>query len=70
MWPFNGEYWRDELGYYRVKIVNKCGGAAPEGAPSTGEGAAPAPAAGGADTGGGGADTGGGAPAPAGGDVP
>jgi TolA-binding protein len=70
MWPFNGEYWRDELGYYRVKIVNKCGGAAPEGAPSTGEGAAAAPAAGGADTGGGGADTGGGAPAPAGGDVP
>jgi TolA-binding protein len=70
MWPFNGEYWRDELGYYRVKIVNKCGGAAPEGAPSTGEGAAPAPAAGDADTGGGGADTGGGAPAPAGGDVP
>jgi hypothetical protein len=70
MWPFNGEYWRDELGYYRVKIVNKCGGAAPEGAPSTGE-AAPAPAAGGAE-GGGGADTGGGAPAPApaGGDVP
>jgi TolA-binding protein len=70
MWPFNGEYWRDELGYYRVKIVNKCGGSAPEGAPSTGEGAAPAPAAGGGDTGGGGADTGGGAPAPAGGDVP
>jgi TolA-binding protein len=69
LWPFNGEYWRDELGYYRVKIVNKCGGSAPEGAPSTGEGAAPAPAAGG-DTGGGGADTGGGAPAPAGGDVP
>src|SRR5450755_1711882 len=63
MWPFNGEYWRDDLGYYRVKIVNKCGGAAPEGAPSTGE-AAPAPAAGGAE-GGGGADTGGGAPAPA-----
>jgi TolA-binding protein len=69
MWPFNGEYWRDELGYYRVKIANKCGGAAPEGAPSTGEGAAPAPAAGGAE-GGGGADTGGGAPAPAGGDAP
>ncbi|HMC93755.1 MAG TPA: hypothetical protein VKO16_03180, partial [Polyangia bacterium] len=65
MWPFNGEYWRDELGYYRVKIVNKCGGSAPEGAPSTGEAAAPAPA-----EGGGGADTGGGAPAPAGGDVP
>jgi TolA-binding protein len=72
IWPFNGEYWRDELGYYRVKIANKCGGAAPEGAPSTGETPAAAPAeGGGADTGGGaagGGDTGGGAPA--GGDVP
>ena len=55
IWPFNGEYWRDELGYYRVKIVNKCGGQAPEGAPSTGESATPAAPAGG--------DTGGGAPA-------
>jgi TolA-binding protein len=67
IWPFNGEYWRDELGYYRVKISNKCGGNAPEGAPSTGEAPAAAPAAGGGE-GGGGADTGGGAPA--GGDVP
>ena len=24
IWPFTGEYWRDELGYYRVRIVNKC----------------------------------------------
>jgi tetratricopeptide (TPR) repeat protein len=40
MWPFTGEYWRDELGYYRVKIVNKCAQNAPEGAPSTGEGTA------------------------------
>jgi tetratricopeptide (TPR) repeat protein len=24
-WPFTGEYWRDELGYYRYKLVNKCG---------------------------------------------
>ncbi len=55
IWPFNGEYWRDELGYYRVKIRNKCGGQAPEGAPSTGESATPAAPAGG-DTGGG--DTG------------
>jgi tetratricopeptide (TPR) repeat protein len=23
-WPFDGEYWKDELGYYRVKVVNKC----------------------------------------------
>jgi tetratricopeptide (TPR) repeat protein len=38
MWPFTGEYWRDELGYYRVKILNKCAKNAPEGAPSTGEG--------------------------------
>jgi tetratricopeptide (TPR) repeat protein len=54
IWPFIGEYWRDELGYYRVKIVNKCVRSAPEGAPSTGEtapaagsegGAAPAPGA-------------------------
>ena len=33
-WPFTGEYWRDELGYYRYKLVNKCGRtSAPEGAP-------------------------------------
>ena len=38
MWPFTGEYWKDELGYYRVKIVNKCAKSAPEGAPATGEG--------------------------------
>src|SRR5450432_3471144 len=42
IWPFNGEYWRDELGYYRVKIKNHCGGQAPEGAPATGESATPA----------------------------
>lgn len=24
-WPFDGEYWRDELGYYRVKIASMCG---------------------------------------------
>jgi TolA-binding protein len=61
IWPFNGEYWRDELGYYRVKIKNKCGGQAPEGAPATGETPAPAAPAGG-DTGGApaGGDTGGG----------
>ena len=23
-WPFNGEYWRDELGYYRYKIASRC----------------------------------------------
>ena len=45
-WPFTGEYWRDELGYYRYKLINKCGRTgAPEGAPDgsaaggTGEGA-------------------------------
>ena len=25
IWPFNGEYWRDELGYYRQSIASKCG---------------------------------------------
>lgn len=46
-WPFTGEYWRDELGYYRVKLNNKCERSAPEGAPSgpAGETAAVAPAA-------------------------
>jgi hypothetical protein len=45
-WPFTGEYWRDELGYYRYKLVNKCGrtglpeNAATAGAPEGGEGAA------------------------------
>jgi tetratricopeptide (TPR) repeat protein len=24
VWPFTGEYWRDELGYYRVKIASRC----------------------------------------------
>jgi len=24
MWNFNGEYWKDELGYYRFKIRSKC----------------------------------------------
>jgi TolA-binding protein len=33
-WPFTGEYWRDELGYYRVKLLNKCARSAPEGAPT------------------------------------
>jgi tetratricopeptide (TPR) repeat protein len=44
-WPFLGEYWRDELGYYRYKLLNKCehGTAGPEGAPASGgqEGAVP-----------------------------
>ncbi|MFO0675669.1 MAG: hypothetical protein U0169_03990 [Polyangiaceae bacterium] len=25
VWPFNGEYWRDELGFYRQTITSKCG---------------------------------------------
>ncbi len=25
VWPFNGEYWRDELGFYRQSITSKCG---------------------------------------------
>jgi TolA-binding protein len=49
VWPFTGEYWRDELGYYRVKVANKCQKSEPEGAPATGE---TPPAEGGADTGG------------------
>lgn len=39
IWPFTGEYWRDELGYYRVRVRNRCQHSAPEGAPSTGEAA-------------------------------
>jgi tetratricopeptide (TPR) repeat protein len=23
-WPFTGEYWKDELGYYRVRIASQC----------------------------------------------
>jgi hypothetical protein len=23
-WPFDGEYWKDELGSYRFKVSNKC----------------------------------------------
>ncbi len=33
-WPFTGEYWRDELGYYRFRLTNKCEKSAPEGAPA------------------------------------
>ncbi|MCB9667401.1 MAG: hypothetical protein H6715_04680 [Myxococcales bacterium] len=25
MWPFNGEYWRDELGFYRQQVTSRCG---------------------------------------------
>lgn len=25
LWPFTGEYWRDELGYYQQPISSKCG---------------------------------------------
>lgn len=25
LWPFDGEYWRDELGYYRQQVTNQCG---------------------------------------------
>ncbi len=25
LWPFNGEYWRDELGFYRQQVTNRCG---------------------------------------------
>src|SRR5262249_1439152 len=24
LWPFNGEYWRDELGFYRQVVISKC----------------------------------------------
>jgi len=24
IWPFDGEYWRDELGFYRQTITSKC----------------------------------------------
>src|SRR5690606_42095172 len=24
MWKFNGEYWKDELGFYRFRIQSKC----------------------------------------------
>lgn len=26
LWPFDGEYWRDELGYYRQVVESACGG--------------------------------------------
>ncbi len=25
LWPFQGEYWRDELGFYRQQVTNQCG---------------------------------------------
>jgi tetratricopeptide (TPR) repeat protein len=62
IWPFVGEYWRDELGYYRVRIRNKCQRSAPEGAPATGE--TPAPAEGAAPAGGAEGGGAGGEPAP------
>ena len=24
LWPFDGEYWRDELGFYRQQVTNRC----------------------------------------------
>jgi hypothetical protein len=24
-WDFNGEYWKDELGFYRYRISSQCG---------------------------------------------
>jgi tetratricopeptide (TPR) repeat protein len=27
IWPFTGEYWKDELGYYRFQVRNKCAAA-------------------------------------------
>jgi hypothetical protein len=24
VWPFDGEYWRDELGFYRQQVTNQC----------------------------------------------
>jgi hypothetical protein len=26
IWPFDGEYWRDELGFYRQVVYSNCGG--------------------------------------------
>ncbi|MDW8249237.1 MAG: hypothetical protein RMJ98_08045 [Myxococcales bacterium] len=25
LWPFDGEFWRDELGFYRQVVISKCG---------------------------------------------
>ena len=25
VWPFDGEYWRDELGFYRQQVTFRCG---------------------------------------------
>jgi hypothetical protein len=25
IWPFKGEYWRDELGFYRQVVESACG---------------------------------------------
>jgi len=25
VWPFDGEYWRDELGFYRQQVTSQCG---------------------------------------------
>ena len=25
LWPFDGEYWRDELGFYRQRVTHQCG---------------------------------------------
>jgi len=25
LWPFTGEYWRDELGFYRAVVMSACG---------------------------------------------
>lgn len=30
IWPFDGEYWRDELGFYRQVVHSRCGSGKPE----------------------------------------
>jgi len=32
-WSFDGEWWRDELGYYRVQLKNRCQAGAPKSVP-------------------------------------
>jgi hypothetical protein len=29
LWPFDGEYWRDELGFYRQVVTSNCGSGTP-----------------------------------------
>ena len=42
-WRFDGEYWKDELGFYRYRITSKCNVAGPVNKPGPANESGPEP---------------------------